>query len=173
MNQANGKLQIAIREAVGDLRTMNRQKDRQMVMVSLWFFSPHLFDAQQPVIGLLYVPIHRRNRVHLDCCLFLSTWKPFKFFSLKNGQTKRGVCQTEWKTGEHFSANLWSPHTLNEALKDTERSDDISVVGEEEPSHPSFMLTKSLQCNSDTPLSFLQVQLWSSKNASKINSTTQ
>ncbi len=79
----------------------------------------------------------------------------------------------ERKTGENFSTNLWSPHTLNEALKDTERSDDISVVGKEELSHPSFMLTKSLQCSSDTPLSFLQVQLWSSKNASNINSTTQ
>ncbi len=86
---------------------------------------------------------------------------------------KRCVSGWEKNGGEHFSANLWSPHTLNKALKDTERSDDISVVGEDEPSHPSFMLTKSLQCNSDTPLSFLQVQLWSSKNASKINSTTQ
>lgn len=86
---------------------------------------------------------------------------------------KRGVCQAERKTGQHFSANLWSPHTLNKALKDTERSDDISVVGEEEPSHPSFMLMKSLLCNYDMPLSFLQVQLWSSQNASKINCTTQ
>lgn len=138
----------------------NEQTDKQTVIVSLWFFSPHLFDAQQPVIGLLYVPVHRRNRVHLDCCLFLSTWKPLKFFSLKNGQTKRGVCQAERKTGEHFSTNLWSSHTLNKALKDTESSDDISVVGEEEPSPPSFMLIVLLWHSSQFLTS--KAQPWSS-----------
>lgn len=59
----------------------------------------HLFDAQQPVIGLLYVPVHRRNRVHLDCCLLLSTWKPLKFFSLEK-QTRTEESVRGWEKNE-------------------------------------------------------------------------
>ncbi len=172
MSQANGKLQIAIREAVGDIRTMNRQTDRRLWCHCGSFLLTCLMHSSLSLVCCMCLSIEGIEFI-LTAVLSLYLEAIQVLLSEKWTDKKRCVSGWEKNGGEHFSANLWSPHTLNKALKDTERSDDISVVGEDEPSHPSFMLTKSLQCNSDTPLSFLQVQLWSSKNASKINSTTQ
>lgn len=60
-------------------------------------------------------------------------------FSGKTDKNRR-ECQRLREKRESTSADLWSPHMLNEALKDNRRSDDISAVGEEESSYTSFPL---------------------------------
>lgn len=41
--------------------------------------ASHLFDAQQTVIGLLYVSVHRWKRVHVDCPSSASTCQPLNW----------------------------------------------------------------------------------------------
>lgn len=43
----------------------------------------HLFDTLQTVIGLLYVSVHRRNRVHVDCPSSASTCQPLNWSVLQ------------------------------------------------------------------------------------------
>lgn len=45
--------------------------------------ASHLFDTLQTVIGLLYVSVHRRNRVHVDCPSSASTCQPLTWSNLQ------------------------------------------------------------------------------------------
>lgn len=48
--------------------------------------ASHLFDTLQTVIGLLYVSVHRRNRVHVDCPSSASTCQPLNWSVLQQKQ---------------------------------------------------------------------------------------
>ncbi len=49
--------------------------------------ASHLFDTLQTVIGLLYVSVHRRNRVHVDCPSSASTCQPLNWSVLQQKHT--------------------------------------------------------------------------------------
>lgn len=62
--------------------------------------TSHLFDTLQPVIGLLYVSVHRRNRVHVDCPSSASTCQPLTWSNLEQKHRhifKDRLCPSGWR----------------------------------------------------------------------------
>ncbi len=165
MSQANGKLQIAIREAVGDIRTMNRQTDRQTdgrgVTVVL-FSSPVWCTAACHWSAVCAYPSKESSSSWL---LPLSLYLEAIQVLLSEKWTDKKRCVSGWeKNGRALQRkSVISSHAQQGPERHWALRWHFSKWVRMSPSHPSFMLTKSLQCKLWHSSQFLTSTLWSSK----------